>query len=133
MKVHGENKMILDAPEPQPGENNHLTLAYISLGILALGIIFRFLHYPGSALILLAGMAGMTIRSILIFIRKQQQPFAWFYFLGRISLFVVTALYFSRISVRPKLFYLPMIFFLIGIILVMFVGKRADEEVDEDT
>lgn len=132
MSKLGENNIILDAPEKPSSQKGYKILGYCSIGILVGALIAKTAHYNYWEYMLITGMFGMTIRSILLFIQKPQPIFAWFYFLGRVSLLVAAALYFGRFSYNSKIFYPPMALFLIGIIAVMIGGKKADDaEVDD--
>jgi hypothetical protein len=128
----GENKPILDFPDREPEKKSYTILGYGSLLILAVGLIGQWMHYPYWRLALLLGMAGMTIRSVLLFTLKPRRLFAWFYFIGRMALFVGAALYFSGLLRNPKIFYPAFGLFFIGVVLVTFDKKAKDNEQDED-
>lgn len=132
MMQEEKKEIILDQPETQPKQKDYNWLAYSSLGILTAGVVFQQMHWPIWSLLMLIGMAGMTARSILLFIQKPRPLFAWFYFAGRILLFVTVGLYFSRIMMNPKLFYLPLTCFLIGLGIVMFSSKQNTDDSTDD-
>jgi hypothetical protein len=127
-----KEEFILDKPETYSKPKDYNWLGYTSLGILTIGVGLEMFHFPFWIPIVLIGMAGMTGRSILLFIQKKRPAFAWFYFIGRILLFIAAGLYFSKLVMNPKLFYLPLLCFLIGLGLVMFSKKEATDESTDD-
>lgn len=132
MPTPRENNIILDAPEKPRPTRSYKLLGYSSIGLLITALLGKLMHYPGWEYLLIIGMTGMTIRSILLFIQKPQPFFAWFYFLGRISLLAAATLYFGRFTYNTKIFYPSMGLFFIGIIAVMLAGKKADESETDD-
>jgi hypothetical protein len=131
MTSDSDNKIILDQPDQEKKKDQLLIMAYTSLGVLAAGIIFQMFHWPFWKIMVLAGMGGMTLRSILLFIPEKHPLFAWMYFFGRISLFVAAGLYFSNLYIEPKLFYIPFVFMLAGLVLIMLRPKDANDNDEE--
>ncbi len=132
MSQSSENKPILDFPERAPEKKSYNILGYGSLLVLLLGLIGQFMHYPLWRLALLVGMAGMTLRSVLLFRQKSRRLFAWFYFSGRLSLFIGAALYFSGLMRDPKIFYPAFALFLLGVVFVYFDKEAKNAEQDDD-
>lgn len=132
MNQSRENNIILDAPDKSKPPKNYKLLGYFSIGLLIVALLEKIMHYPYWEYLLIIGMSGMTTRSVLLFMQKPQPFFAWFYFLGRISLLAAAALYFGKFTYNTKIFYPSMILFFIGIVAVMIVGKKADEADAED-
>ncbi len=132
MSSGSENKPILDYPERNPEKKTYNILGYASLLVLLLGLIGQMMHYPAWRVALLAGMGGMTLRSILIFKQSRRRLFAWFYFTGRLSLFIGAALYFSGLMRNPKIFYPAFGLFFLGVILVYFDKESKNTDQDED-
>jgi hypothetical protein len=127
-----EEEFILDKPEIQVKLKDYNWLGYSSLGVLTIGVLLQMFHLQFWMPLVLVGMAGMTTRSILLFTQKTRPIFAWFYFSGRILLFVAAGLYFSKLVMDPRLFYLPLICFLIGLGFVMFSNKENTDERTDD-
>jgi hypothetical protein len=136
-----ENHHILDAPDPKPRKQKYLLLGYVSLALMALGVIMQMLHWPFWMWPVLIGSVGMIVRSVLFFIRKPQRLFAWAYFFGRIALIGGLLVYFFRTTNSKWVFVPAFCFFFIGVVLTMFdKSKEAsssafaaeEEEEDED-
>lgn len=125
-------ELILDKPEIPIKPKDYNWLGYSSLGILTIGVVLQMLHFRFWTVLVLIGMAGMSVRSVLLFLQKKRPAFAWFYFSGRILLFVAAGLYFSKLIMDPRLFYLPLLCFLIGLGLVMFSKKDVSDESTDD-
>jgi hypothetical protein len=131
--MHQEKEaFILDKPEIQAKPKDYNWLGYSSLGVLTIGVALQMFHFRFWIPLVLLGMAGMTTRSILLFLQKKRPIFAWFYFTGRILLFVAAGLYFSKLIMDPRLFYLPLVCFLIGLGFVMFSKKDVTDESTDD-
>lgn len=135
--MNSEN--ILDAPERKPKKQKYLLLGYLSLLLMAAGVVMQMMHWPFWAWPVLVGSAGMIVRSILFFVRKPQRPFAWAYFLGRTSLIGGLIIYFFRATYSKWIFVPAFVFFLAGVVMVLFDRSKeasstslASEEEDED-
>jgi len=127
-----QEEFILDKPEIPVKPKDYNWLGYSSLGVLTIGVVLQMVHFRFWTPLVLIGMAGMTVRSILLFMQKKRPTFAWFYFSGRILLFVAAGLYFSKLIMDPRLFYLPLLCFLFGLGLVMFSKKDVSDESTDD-
>ena len=130
MAAEPNERIILDQPETPPVKvKTYNGLGYAALGVFAIGIVMQMMHTAGWLWPVLIGMGTMGLRSTMIFVQKKHAAFAWFYFFGRIMLFVTAGVYFSGLTKEPKLFLIPLGCFLIGLILV-FLNKNQESEDD---
>lgn len=129
MAPESNERIILDQPETAPVKvKTYNGLGYAALGVFAIGIVMQMLHTPGWLWLVLIGMGTMGLRSTMTFVQKKHAAFAWFYFFGRIMLFVTAGIYFSGLTKEPKLFFIPLTCFLIGLILVFFTKNQENED-----
>jgi hypothetical protein len=129
MTPESNERIILDQPDTAPIKvNTYNGLGYAALGVFAIGIVMQMFHISGWIWLVIAGMGAMGLRSTMIFVQKKHAAFAWFYFIGRILLFVAAGIYFSGLTKEPKLFFVPLACFLIGLILVFFTKNQESED-----
>jgi len=117
-----EEHTILDLMDD--GEQpSHNWLNYLSLGLLALGVLLNYLHYEFDKPVLIAAFAGMLTYGSLHFFRKKRAPYAWFYFLGRLVLTAGIILFLFRMPASRYAIVAACALFAFGVIF----SKKSEE------
>lgn len=124
-----DEPIILDKPDKQGRKPELLILGIISLSLLAAGLLFQSMHWPGYLLLALSGFLGMTVRYLILFFRDPQSTTDWFYLGGRVALLLALAAVFYIRSYSFMAFLPAMILFFLGIISV----RRDTEDKDNNS
>src|SRR5690606_7522531 len=91
------NENILDRFDEELEKQwfHHWLVVYGPVGLFIVGVVFRFMKWPFSSLILVAALSAMVIRSFIFFFSKKRRTSEWFYFLGRIAFTLLLILMFG--------------------------------------
>jgi hypothetical protein len=123
-----EEPIIIDRPDAPPPDQ--LTwLIYASMGVLAVGVLFHYMHWPFARYIVLIGFGGTTFYNGYLFFTKPRPFYAWAYFIGRLLLLAGILLYLFRLSPPIILFFLAMICFALG---MLFSSKSSKEKFQDE-
>jgi hypothetical protein len=78
---------ILDNPNEKPAQRWFENLWFVAFSFLlvCIGLVFKVMHWPGAALIILAGFMAIIFRSISLFLQRKRYLYEWFYIAGNLA------------------------------------------------
>jgi hypothetical protein len=122
---------ILDEPEKPASDRIWAVLGWIAIGLMAIGLIMRLMHWPGSMLAIAASGVAMLVRFMGLRKAGGNTLTSWLYLAGHFSLGLVFAaqyavMYFQfQIGFSPMwLFFIPALLYLAG----MFAAEKKSEQ-----
>jgi uncharacterized membrane protein HdeD (DUF308 family) len=110
-----EEPIIIDRPE-EPEKKEANWIIYLSMAVLAIGVLFQWMHWPFSRLLVVSGFAGITGYNTYYFFSRKRPLYAWAYFVGRLLLLAGILLYLFRLWAPTWLFFSAMICFALGML-----------------
>jgi predicted membrane channel-forming protein YqfA (hemolysin III family) len=123
---------ILDRFNDEPSRTwiHHWSIVFVPISLFAIGVLFRFMHWPYARIIMAVGLILILLRSCIFFFTKKRSWDEWFYFLGRVSLISVLAIDFAFFPMNRKIMLLALTFFAIGVLIYVVRKKKAADEVE---
>jgi|GEM_PF-4821367 len=120
------NNDILDQPESKPDQKLWMVVGGVAVGLLALGLLMRFMLWPWAFIPIGLSLVLMAIRSIALFRSSRRNPTAWLYIIGHAFLVVALVLFYTGMVMYPGIFMLPAMAYLAGLIMADKKSEASD-------
>ena len=118
-----DDEQILDLPEEKKKKDKeYFYLRIASIGLLCIGVLFRFMHWPFSNNILIIGGIAWTTWTV-VFLLNLERPkiYQWAYGIGRFAVIVgVVLILIIQKHVGLYFFAFATVCFIVGIIASFF-------------
>lgn len=108
---------ILDQPDKPPSNRIWMIAGYVAIGLMAVGLIMRYLAWPGAIWPVALSVLVMIVRFVALFPAGKGNYTSWLYLLGHLALIAAVVLYISGLWMSTSVFVIPALCYVLGMLL----------------